>query len=416
MKYFFILILMFIPQTIWAIADTKMDKQYVIVMMPKAMNVNEANFMQVMNNFPDSSNARVKVGVAFIFSYLRNDVNNLSQGLSRILLASEKTNTPVWIKFDGEQWWQNRGDLWNWWDPNKPGYDPNNRNNVEWRWWGPEYALKICWRNWGKQLRVLPPPNLMSPAYRKACHEAMDVLMPVLLNWYKSLPVDKKFLLAGLNLGWESAIGINSYYYPNGEELMDKPKSEDPQSGAIRADVLSRGVVQQGFAAVKTSGIRESGDITEEDLYKVVKIHLEDLCKYAYDFGFPREKIFTHGWGNENAELMYDAAVNQYSCPGWSDYWYSKNPAENKGIMRNVEKSDAPHWAITEWTLSRPHEKEPWKQAIKTILNLPGCKLMCIYGWKGIADEEQVVQAIREVSVESGNAITEDFKKQEVQQ
>ncbi|HBG26029.1 MAG: hypothetical protein A2Y10_03835 [Planctomycetes bacterium GWF2_41_51] len=409
MKYYLILISsLFIPQMLWAMADTKTEEQYIILMMPRSKNINEANFMQVMNNFQGPPQARVKVGLAFIFSYLRNDVNELSDSLKSILLNSEKTNTPVWIKFDGEQWWQNRPDLWNWWDPNKPGYDPNNRTNVEWRWWGPEYALKICWRNWGKQLRVLPPTNLMSPKYRKACHQSMDVLMPIILNWYKTLPEDKKYLFAGLNLGWESAIGINSFYYPNGDQFMDKPKSEDPQSGAIKEDVLSRGVVQQGFAAVKTAGIRDSGDITEEDLYKVVKIHLDDLSKYAYDFGFPREKIFTHGWGNQNAELMYDAAVNKYSCPGWSDYWYSKNPAENAGIMRNVEKSDAPYWAMAEWNLL-PHEKKIWKDAISTILNLPGCKVMCVYGWKGKADKKQVIEAIHELVVESATPFKEEI-------
>ncbi|MFA5292998.1 MAG: hypothetical protein WC496_08195 [Phycisphaerae bacterium] len=409
MKYYlFLILILFIPQISSAISDTKFDEQYVMFMMPKPANVNEAKFSEVINNFPGLSQARVKIGVIFIFSYLREDVNGLAESLKNVLSYSEKTNTPVLIKFDGEQWWQNRPDLWNWWDPNKPGYDPNNRNNVEWRWWGPEYALKICWRNWGSQLRVLPPPNLMSPAYRKACHESMDILMPVILNWYKSLPEDKKYLFAGLNLGWESSIGINSFYYPNGNQLRDKPKSEDPTSGAVRADVLSRGVVQQGFAAVKTAGIRDSGDITEEDLYKVVKMHLEDICKRAYDFGFPRGKIITHGWGNENGELMYDAAVNQYSCPGWSEYWYSKNPAENAGIMRNVRKSDAPYWVIAEWTLPQPREKEPWKQAVRTVLNLPGCKMLCVYGWRGIADNKPVIQAIHELCLESVPAVAED--------
>ena len=34
-------------------------------------------------------------------------------------------------------------------------------------------SVKIGWRNWGRQLRVLPMPNLMSPAYRQACHKEM---------------------------------------------------------------------------------------------------------------------------------------------------------------------------------------------------------------------------------------------------
>jgi hypothetical protein len=306
-------------------------------------------------------------------------------------------DTPVMIKLDGEQWWQNRPDLWNWWDPQLPGYDPDNRNNVEWRWWGPEYALKIAWRNWGRQLRVLPPPNLMSPAYRKACHEAMDALMPILMDWYTALPEDKKYLFIGLNLGWESSVGINAYYYPNGNDLSDLPETEDPTSGAIREDVLARGVKQQGYAAVKTAGIRDRGDITEEDLYRVTRMHLEDLCKRAYDFGFPQDKVISHGWGNEKGELLYDAAVNAYSCPGWSIYWYAHDPAVDAGVVRNLQRSDAPYWAAVEWWLDGPLETDRWKSALLNTLQYKNCKLVCIYNWESIRSSPEVIEAIHQV-------------------
>lgn len=405
MKYcVFLFAIVLLPFTSSAISDEKAGVKYIMIRkdfnLSRPNVINETKFNEMMDHFNDLSDSDIKVGIKFIISYFNADVNTIAKSLDRILFFAEKTNTPVLIKLDGEQWWQKRPDLWNWWDPNKPGYDPNNRDNVEWRWWGPEYALKICWRNWGRQLRVLPPPNLMSPKYRKACHEAMDVLMPVILNWFKSLPEDKKFLFAGLNLGWESSIGINSFYYPNGNELYDQAEANDSQSGAVRADILSRGVVQQGFAAVKTAGIRHSGDITEEDLYKVVKIHLEDLCKYAFDFGFSRDKIISHGWGNESGELMYDAAVNQYSCPGWSEYWNVDDPGQDQGIMRNVKISDAPYWGVVEWVLPPPYEKQRWKNAISKTLNLPGCKMIGIYWWWFFDKNEEIHDAIREVCLE----------------
>jgi len=374
--------------------------QYLIIMkefdVSRPKNISEENFLETMNHFPGLADSQLKVGVAVILSYLKTDPAVLAESLKRILFYAQKTETPMMIKFDGEQWWQGRPDLWNWWDPEKPGYNPDNRSNVEWRWWGPQYALKICWRNWGRQLRVLPPPNLMSPAYRKACHESMDVLMPVLLNWYKELPEDKKYLFVGLNLGWESSVGVNAYYFPNGEELMDKPPADDPKTGFVRADVLSRGVVQQGYAAVTTAGLRTGGDITEEDLCKVTQRHLEYLCKHAYEFGFPREKIISHGWGNESGELMYDAAVNPYSCPGWSIYWYAHDPAADKGVVRNLQRSDAPYWAAVEWWLPRPYETGVWTEAILKTLAHPGCKFMCIYGWKGISGNQPILEAIRQ--------------------
>lgn len=366
---------------------------------PETINV--AGFNEITRHFADLPNSKVKPGIGFIFSYLKTDIDTVQVDLKRFLSLSLKTNTPVLVKLDGEQWWQNRPDLWNWWDPELPGYDPNNRNNVEWRWWEPEYAIKIAWRNWGRQLRVLPPPNLMSPAYRNACHEAMDQLMPIVLDWYKALPEDKKYLFIGLNLGWESSIGMNAYYYPNGNDLIDVPEIDDVHKPYIHEDVLSRGYVQIGYASVKTAGIRTSGDINESDIVKVSQMHVEDLCKRAYDFGFPRKKIFSHGVGNPKGEKLYDVALNKYSCPGWSTYDRPDMPESNIGINRCLDISDANQWAATEWLLLAPHEKALWKTAFEKTLNYRNCKYLCVFNWELIRKSPEVIEAAREVIKEN---------------
>ena len=81
--------------------------------------------------------------------------------LKVFLEATEETNTPAQVPIDTEHWWPARRDLWNWWDPARPGYDPANRENVEWTRWSPDNAIKIAWRSWGRQIRVLPPANLI---------------------------------------------------------------------------------------------------------------------------------------------------------------------------------------------------------------------------------------------------------------
>ena len=111
--------------------------------------------------------------------------------------------------------------------------------------------MKIAWRNWGRQLRVLPPPNFMSARYREACNEEMRILIPLILRWWGQLPEDKRHLLIGIKLGWESAIGVNSFYYPNGNALLDLSEDKDPQTrtrGAIQGP--DRGVERIGYAAV----------------------------------------------------------------------------------------------------------------------------------------------------------------------
>lgn len=342
-------------------------------------------FNEIMSSFGDTSDFNTKIGLSHIFSYFRKDVQEVKKDLQAFLYSAEKKNTPVVIKLDGEQWWDNRPDLWNWWDENKPGYDPTNVKNVEWTGWESDRAMKIAWRNWGRQLRVLPPPNLMSTVYRRETHKAMDVMLAVVMNWWKKLPENKKYLFVALNVGWESSLCYNAYYYPNGNDYLDKPEKDDPTSGTVRGDVLNRGLIQSGYNAVRTAGIRIKGDITEDDLLEIVRRHLEDLAKYANEFGFPRKKIFTHGVGNEFGEKLYDAAVNEYSCPGWSGYWYAEDPAKDKGIMRNLERSDAPHWAVVEYLLLKPYEKgQAWEDAFFTTLNYPNCKFICVYNWEGV--------------------------------
>jgi hypothetical protein len=182
---------------------------------------------EVHRRFASPPDAQVRVGVSRIFSYLRQPREEVVKDLKSFLSAAQATDTPVVVQLDGENWWQGRPDLWNWWEPNEWGYSPANRSNVEWAGWSSEEAIKIAWRNWGNQLRVTPPPNLMSPAYRAACHEEMRVLVPIVIQWWKALPANQRYLFVGLKLGHESSIGVNAWYYPNGNLLLDKPAISD---------------------------------------------------------------------------------------------------------------------------------------------------------------------------------------------
>jgi hypothetical protein len=62
-----------------------------------------------------------------------------------------------------------------------------NRENVEWTGWSPDDAIKIAWRNWGRQIRILPPPKLASPRYTAACRAEVRRLVPVVRDWHAGL-------------------------------------------------------------------------------------------------------------------------------------------------------------------------------------------------------------------------------------
>ncbi|MBI4417966.1 MAG: hypothetical protein HY563_04260, partial [Ignavibacteriales bacterium] len=338
-----VVLLLFIPGQ----HDVLGRQQYLVVnIIPGERH--EEIFEQVHRLRAYERHGRVRLGIGAIFSYLNESREQCTSGLLKFLSLAEQYDMPVVVQLDGEQWWEARPDLWNWWDPERPGYDSQNRWNVEWMGWGPEHAIKIAWRNWGRQIRVLPPPNFMSPTYRRACHDEMRILVPLVLEWWKKLPDDKKSLLIGIKLGWESAIGVNSFYLPDGNALLDRPESEDPQVELKGNLIPDRGVVAIGYAAVTATGLANSGTLREKDLAKIVWRHLDDLCALAAELGVPRGKLFTHVGGWKEEELLYDAALNKYSCPGWSFYRHAIDPTKDTGVQRVLRKSDAPFWAAAE--------------------------------------------------------------------
>jgi len=378
-----------------AVSNIRAGEQHIVVNIAAA-EVNHSVFEQIRQITLGGTCAHIGLGIGAIFSYLNQSREQSKARLNEFLSLAQHHDIPIVIQLDGEQWWGNRPDLWNWWDPARPGYDPKNRKNVEWSGWGAEHAIKIAWRNWGRQIRVLPPPNFMSPRYRRACHDEMRILVPLILKWWRQLPEDKKHLLIGIKLGWESAIGVNSFYYPNGNAILNRLSENDPKTGLKADQIPDRGVTAIGYAAVTTAGLARSGRLEEAHLAEIVRRHLDDLCALAAELGVPREKLFTHVAGWKDEELLYNAALNEYSCPGWSFYKYASDPAKDKGVQRALRKSDAPYWAAVEWLL-RGKDSKAWSNAIERTLSDPKCRYLCIYNWRGIKDNQAAIEAIQEV-------------------
>jgi hypothetical protein len=369
-------------------------EQYVVINIAPEEDL-QSSFQQIQRIMKGRTSERVGLGVGAIFSYLKLSREQCQEELERFLSLAERYEIPIVVQLDGEQWWGARPDLWNWWDPGRPGYDPRNRENVEWSGWGPEYAIKVAWRNWGSQMRVLPPPNFMSPRYRNACHDEMRILIPLILEWWGRLPDNKKHLLLGIKLGWESAIGVNSFYYPDGNSLLEQSEDGDPRLELKGDQVPDRGVVAIGYAAVTTAHLAERGELQAAHLAEIVRRHLKDLCALAAELGVPRERMFTHVGGWKDEELLYDAALNEYSCPGWSFYRHASDPTKDMGVHRVVQKSDAPYWAAAEWLLMGNQTAESWGNAIGRTLSDPKCRYMCIYNWNGIKDDREAINAVR---------------------
>lgn len=394
-------VLLFCRSAVGATPASGTAKQYILI---NTQNPDRKMLDEICAKIPTSDHGRIRMGFSCIFSYLAHSDEKVAlEALEKTLRLAEETNLPIYIQLDGEVWWQGRPDLWNWWDPKQPGFNPENRNNVEWSSWDPADALKISWLNWGRQIRMLPTPNFESTAYRTACHKEMRRLIPAILKWADKLPTEKKGLFVGIKLGWESSLGVNQFYYPNGNDYLGKPESDDPTSGIKGTEPPARGVSQIGYAALKTAGIRMSGSITEADLADVAQRHLADISQLASTLGVPRDKLFTHGAGWKDKELLYGAAVNQWSCPGWSCYRYAADPTKDEGVQEALRISDAPYWAATEWLYQGAPSSANWRAALEATLAAPRCRLICIFNWASIESKPGALEAIKQVVDASGS-------------
>lgn len=346
-------------------------------------------------------NEQMRLGISFIFDYLSADLDSVSQSLDRFMALSQQTGVPILINLDGINWMGGRPDLWNWWDPSQPGYHPDNRRNVEWTDWQETSAIKISWRNWGRQLRVLPAPNLASPAVVEAQLAAQQRLVPQVLKWYRQLPARKKYLFGGLKVGHEASIGVNAYYYKEGNRYLEQKPTDpglDPLESYRPEGGLSAGLTQLGYAALKTAGIKSQGRITREDLGQVVAQYLQTLSRHARELGLPRHLIYTHQgdtFAPWEQHLSFAAAVNPYSLPGWS--FYNTDPARAGDLGQVLDRQDTSGWAAVEWWWGGTSKQE-WVDHLHRTLTYKNCRFLTVYNWENMLEKDpNGIAAVREV-------------------
>ncbi|HIJ66266.1 MAG TPA: hypothetical protein HPP77_09990 [Candidatus Hydrogenedentes bacterium] len=345
-------------------------------------------------------NETIRFGASFVFSTMKTPTGVLSESVRNLLRSSQDSGVPVLIGFDGQNWWSERPDLWNWWEPDKPGYDPANAYNVEWTNWGPEYAVKICWRNWGSQLRVAPAPNIASPEVAQEHLKALRPLAAIVAEWARALPAERAWLFGGIKVGWEAGIGYNAFYYPDGNRYLEQwpaDPSHDPQTGLQADKGFPGGVAAIGFAAVATAGLADSGEITTRQIGIVIQRYLEQLARAAHAQGVPKNLIFTHQGGvcpPYRKNLPFWPAVNRYSIPGWSLYY--GDPADVDMLNRTIRRHFRRQWAAAEWWWGAG-TTDDWLDHFQRTLCYRNCRFVCVYNWNqnGFASDPNALAAAR---------------------
>ena len=351
-------------------------KKYIVI------NAYDWSYLEkaVFTHFGDSNGCDVAVGEGVLYYIFERPLETHKESLKKHLQLAEEYGVPILVQLDPITFWDGVPELWNWFDPNMSGYNDANRENVEWTSWSSADAVKIGWLNWGSQIRLKPMANLFAPAYQTAVKERMDALMSIVANWYESLPATKKHLLIGVKITGELGVGVNNWYYTNGNDLYGKSEQNDPRSGINMNNKPSRsnGAVSAiGYAGCKYAGIKSSGVLTGDDIAELERRFTLFVSEIAMKHGLPREKVFAHAGGVGND---LDACINDLVCPSWSFYNADATDGKNATYCLNLLKnSDAPHWGVAEWAISATASADTWAKSIRNSLSIDRCYFLSIY-------------------------------------
>jgi hypothetical protein len=286
-----------------------------------------------------------RLAVEITVSLLDDTVERTEIYLADLLHAARAAQMPVLINLDAVNWWGGRPDLWNFFDPNQPGYDPANIDNVEWTGPTPDTATRVYWRNWGSQIRVATPiPNFGGPKFRAAIEDVMSVLAPHIREFVDGLAPDERYLYAGTIIGTELSIGVNHYHYPNGNSYLGQNAACDPglplamncpaNGGSCPGfnhatcppdfdNNLSGGVAQVGYHAALDLGlITPNQPMTQAVNDEIIRNYTAFLDDVLRDAGLPRNNIFAHTGGvfGGNGPQSLFAAETHAVIAGWSMY------------------------------------------------------------------------------------------------
>jgi len=256
------------------------------------------------------------------------------------------------LHFDFHVDWSNRPDLWNGFDPNKPGYSPDNLRNIEWFGWdGPPARARYL--NWGETQKMAPPMCFTSKAVRAEWTRLIrTVICPALRKELSALEREGKGdLFAGILVG--------------SEPTFDNYSHTDPETAKwVAADGAPTG--QLGYRALLDRGYsreRPPADI-HQALGEIIQDTVAFWCKTFVQGGLPARKLYPHvpaGASMETTSAPVEAAFNPYSRPAWSTYPVGPLKQDFRLLYNVLTSHGSPPWGGVEANAGFPGTLIDWE-------------------------------------------------------
>ncbi len=258
--------------------------------------------------------------------------------------VAKKRNVSVYFSVISHLVWETRPDLWNWFDPSQPGYNPQNKKNVEWTDWEgtpvkARYSLQLSEKR-GPHM-CYNSPEVKSEIARMVS----QIIAPAINDGINELKKNgKENLFAGLTLTDELSLDdysvIDQIDRKMGE-LMDKDGEKK---------------VRLGYCALTNAGYSKSNPPKDysEALAKINQEFATYWAKQFVDAGIPSSKLYNHvAAGASGPILQYTnapiwTAFNDYSRPGWTTYTEGPIADNFNALYEPLKERGNPHWAGTE--------------------------------------------------------------------
>lgn len=266
--------------------------------------------------------------------------------------AARAHRVAVMLHFDFHVAWRNRPDLWNWFGPDQPGYDPANVRNVEWFGWdGP--VAKARYLNWGAPERMPPPVCYTSDAVRAEWVRLIrEVVGPPLVEEVAALDADGLGnLFAGVLVG--------------SEPTFDNYSATDPETARLVAeDDAPQG--QLGYRALLDRGYSKGSPPADihDALGAVIQETVAFWSRQFVEAGLPVAKLYTHipaGAPQDWTSSPVSAAFSEWSRPGWSTYAVGPLEQGFDSLYAELARHGDPPWGGVEANAGAPGSLVDWE-------------------------------------------------------
>jgi hypothetical protein len=261
--------------------------------------------------------------------------------------AALETNAAVYFFVPSTTGWSSRPEFWNYNDPSGYGYNPMNKNNVEWSdWQGTPYPHE--YRDWGTPEELPPTMCYNCPVIQSEIGKILSTkVAPIIVAALRQLSArGKGDLFAGVTMGDEQML----YNYAYADAVEPALGAFMRQRSAAKIPIGFNALTHEGFSANQPPGDFAGA------LAQVNHDFVAYCCLQLNKAGIPADKIYTHiaaaaGYAGSALLQFSNApladAFNQYATPGFTTY-ITGDPDNLTLIYAALAQQHVSHWGSTE--------------------------------------------------------------------